>query len=84
MQVRLLTKTPETQSLLRCGTWPQLMDCALVAVQVPEVGRGWVGASEQGDSSDGDQDSEQQGGNKLKVLGMRGIHPKQARGCWTQ
>ena len=57
------------------------MCCALVAVQVPEVGRGWVGVSEQGGSSDSDQDSERQGGNKVEVLGMRGIHPKQAGGC---
>ena len=46
------------QSSLGHGTWPQLMFCALVAVQVPEAGRGRVGASEQGDSLDDDQDSE--------------------------
>ena len=80
-QVRLLTETPETWSLLGCGTWPQLMCCALVAVRVPEVGRGWVGALEQGGSSDDDQDSEQRGGSKLEVSGMRGICPKQAGGC---
>ena len=56
--VGLLAETPETQSSLRRGTWPQLMCCALVAVQVPEVGRGQVGVSEQGGSSDDDQDSE--------------------------
>ena len=83
-RVRLLTETLETQSSLRCGTWPQLMCCTIVAVQVPEVRRGQVGASEQGDSSDNDQDSEQGGGNKLEVLGTRGICPKQAGGCWTQ
>ena len=32
------------------------MYCALVAVQVPEVRRGQVGALEQGGSSDNDQD----------------------------
>ena len=57
-RVRLLTKTLKTWSLLRRGTWPQLMCCALVAVWVPEVGRGQVGVSEQGGSSDDDQDSE--------------------------
>ena len=57
-QIGLLAETPETQSSLGHGTWPQLMYCALVAVWVPEVGRGWVGASEQGGSSDNDQDSE--------------------------
>ena len=56
--VGLLTETPKMQSSLGHGTWPQLMFCALVAVQVPEAGRGRVGASEQGDSSDDDQDSE--------------------------
>ena len=56
------------------------MCCALVAVWVPEVGRGRVGASEQGGSLDDDQDSEQQGGNKLEALEMRGIRPKQAGG----
>ena len=55
-RIGLLAETPETQSSLRCGTWPQLMCCALVAVRVPEVGRGRVGASEQGGSSDDDQD----------------------------
>ena len=55
-RIGLLAETPETQSSLRCGTWPQLMCCALVAVWVPEVGRGRVGASEQGGSSDDDQD----------------------------
>ena len=58
MRIRLLAKTLETQSLLGRGAWPQLMCCALVAVQVPEVGRGRVGASEQGGSLDSDQDSE--------------------------
>ena len=47
------------------------MCCALVAVRVPEVGRGWVGILEQGGSSDDDHDSEQQGGNKLKALDKR-------------
>ena len=56
MRIRLLAETPETQSLLGRGTWPQLMCCALVAVRVPEVGRGRVGVSEQGGSSDDDQD----------------------------
>ena len=56
MWIRLLAETLETQSSLGRGTWPQLMCCALVAVQVPEVGRGWVGVSEQGGSSDDDQD----------------------------
>ena len=84
MQVGLLTKTLETQSLLGHGAWPQLMCCDLVAVQVPEVKRGRVGVSEQDGSLDSDQDSERQGGNKLKALGTRGIRPKQAGGCWTQ
>ena len=53
MRIGLLAETPETQSLLGCGTWPQLMCCALVAVRVPEVGRGRLGALEQGN-----QDSE--------------------------
>ena len=79
--VGLLTETLETQSSLRRGTWPQLMCCALVAVWVPEVGRGWVGVLEQGDSSDSDQDSERRGGNKLEASGTRGICPKQAGGC---
>ena len=57
-QVRLLAESPEAWSLLRRGTWPQLMCCALVAVRVPEVGRGRVGVLEQGGSSDSDQDSE--------------------------
>ena len=56
-QIGLLAETPETRSLFGRGTWPQLMCCALVAVRVPEVGRGRVGASEQGGSSDSDQDS---------------------------
>ena len=56
MQIGLLAETPETRSSLGCGTWPQLMCCALVAVRVPEVGRGQVRASEQGGSSDDDQD----------------------------
>ena len=55
-QIGLLAETPETQSSLGGGTWPQLMCCALVAVQVPEVGRGRVGASEQGGFSDNGQD----------------------------
>ena len=59
MQIGLLAETPGTWSLLGRGTWPQLMCCALVVVRVPEVGRGWVGALEQGGSSDDDQDSEQ-------------------------
>ena len=80
-QVGLLAKTPETRSSLRRGTWPQLICCALVAVWVPEVGRGWVGASEQGGGSDGDQDSERRGGNKLEASRMRGIRPKQAGEC---
>ena len=67
-QVGLLTETLETWSLLRCGTWPQLMCCALVVVQVPEVGRGQVGVSEQGGSSND----------------VREIHPKQARECQTR
>ena len=54
--IGLLAETPETQSSLGHGTWPQLMCCALVAVWVPEVGRGRVGVSEQGGSSDDDQD----------------------------
>ena len=83
-QIGLLAETPETRSSLRHGTWPQLMCCALVAVRVPEVGRGRVGASEQGGSSDSDQDSELQGGNKLEASGMRGIRPKQAGGCRTR
>ena len=58
-QVGLLTETLETWSLLRYGTWPQLMCCALVAVQIPEVRRGQVGVSEQVGSSNDDQDSEQ-------------------------
>ena len=37
MWVRLLAKTPETQSSLGHGTWPQLTCCALVAVWVQEV-----------------------------------------------
>ena len=69
MQVRLLTETLNSQSLLGCGTWPQLMCCDLVAVWVPEVGRGQVGVSEQGGSSDDDQDSEWRGGNGLKASG---------------
>ena len=56
MRIVLLAETPETRSLLGRGTWPQLMCCALVAVRVPEVGRGRVGASEQGGSSDDGQD----------------------------
>ena len=56
MQIGLLAETPETRSLLGRGTWPQLMCCALVAVRVPEVRRGRVGVSEQGGSSDNDQD----------------------------
>ena len=56
--IGLQAETPETQSSLGRGTWPQLMCCALVAVQVPEVGRGRVGASKQGGSLDSDQDSE--------------------------
>ena len=59
MQVQLLIETPKTRSLLGCGTWPQLMCCALVAVWVPEVGRGWVRASEERDSSDSGQDNRQ-------------------------
>ena len=55
-QLGLLAETPETWSLLGHGTWPQLMCCALVAVWVPEVGRGWVGALEQGGSLDDGQD----------------------------
>ena len=55
-QIGLLAETPETQSLLGGGTWPQLMCCALVAVWVPEVRRGRVGVLEQGGSSDDDQD----------------------------
>ena len=55
-QIGLLAETPETWSSLGRGTWPQLMCCALVAVRVPEVGRGQVGVSEQGGSSDDDQD----------------------------
>ena len=55
-RIGLLAETPETRSWLRRGTWPQLMCCALVAVQVPEVGRGRVGVLEQGGSSDDDQD----------------------------
>ena len=55
-RIGLLAETLETQSSLRRGTWPQLMCCALVAVRVPEVGRGRVGASEQGGSSDDGQD----------------------------
>ena len=82
-QVGLLTETPETRSSLGRGTWPQLMCCALVAVWVPEVRRGRVGVSEQGGSSDIDQDSERWEGNKLKASGTRGIHPKQAGGCRT-
>ena len=58
MRVELLAETLETRSSLGCGTWPQLMCCALVAVRVPEVGRGRVGVSEQGGSLDSDQDSE--------------------------
>ena len=60
------------------------MCCALVAVQVPEVGRGRVGVLEQGGSSDSDQDSERRGGNKLEVSGTRGIRPKQVGGCRTR
>ena len=56
MWIGFLAETPETRSLLGCGTWPQLMCCALVAVWVPEVGRGQVGVLEQGGSSDDDQD----------------------------
>ena len=56
MRIGLLAKTPETRSSLRCGTWPQLMCCALVAFWVPEVGRGRVRALEQGGSSDDGQD----------------------------
>ena len=55
-RIGLLAKTPETRSSLGHGTWPQLMCCALVAVRVPEVGRGRGGASEQGGSSDDGQD----------------------------
>ena len=55
-RIGLLAETLETRSSLGRGTWPQLMCCALVAVRVPEVGRGWVGASEQGGSLDDDQD----------------------------
>ena len=80
-RIGLLAETPETQSLLGHGTWPQLMCCALVAVRVPEVGRGRVGALEQGGSLDSDQDSERRGGNKLKASETRGIRPKQAGGC---
>ena len=57
-RIGLLAETPETRSSLGHGTWPQLMCCALVAVRVPEVGRGWVGVLEQGGSADSDQDSE--------------------------
>ena len=56
MWIGLLAETPETRSSLGRGTWPQLMCCALVAVRVPEVGRGRVGVSEQGGSLDDDQD----------------------------
>ena len=56
MRIGLLAETPETRSSFRRGTRPQLMCCALVAVRVPEVGRGRVGASEQGGSSDDGQD----------------------------
>ena len=59
MWIGLLAETPETRSSLGCGTWPQLLCCALVSVRVPEVRTGRVGASEQRDSSDGDQDSGQ-------------------------
>ena len=55
-RIGLLAETPETRSSLGCGTWPQLMCCALVAVRVPEVGRDWVRVLEQGGSSDNDQD----------------------------
>ena len=82
-RIGLLTETLETWSSIGHGTWPQLMCCALVAVQVPEVRRGRVGALEQGGSLDSDQDSERWGGNKLEALGTRGIHPKQTGGCWT-
>ena len=54
MRIGLLAETLGTWSLLGHGTWPQLMCCALVAVRVPEVGRGRVGALEQGGSSDSD------------------------------
>ena len=84
MQVGLLTETPKTQSSLGCGTWPQLMCYALVAVWVPEVRRGSIGALDQGGSLDDDQDSERRGGDKFETSGMRGICPKQAGGCWTQ
>ena len=84
MWVGLLTETLKTWSSLGCGAWPQLMCCALVAVRVPEVGRGRVRALQQGDSSDGVQDSEQRGGNKLEASGMRGICPEQAGGCQTR
>ena len=63
---RLLTETSKTRSSLGCGTWPHLMCCALVSVWVPEVGGGRVGASEQRDSSDSDQDSEWRGGIKYR------------------
>ena len=82
--IGLLAKTPETRSSVGHATWPQLMCCALVAVQVPEVGRGRVRVLEQGGSSDNGQDSEQWGGNKLKASRTRGICPKQAGGCRTQ
>ena len=55
-RIGLLAETPGTRSSLGRGTWPQLMCCALVAVRVPEVGRGRVGVSEQGGSSDDDHD----------------------------
>ena len=75
-QVGLLAETLETRSSLGHGTWPQLLCCALIAVQVPEVGRGQVRVLEQGDSSDSDQDSEQRGGSKLEASEMRGFCPK--------
>ena len=76
MWIGLLAKILETRSSLRCGAWPQLMCCALVAVWIPEVRRGWVGALEQGSSLDDDQDSERRGGNKLEVK-----QPKTRQGC---
>ena len=83
-RIGLVADTPEALSSLGRGTWPQLMCCALVAVRVPEVGRGQVGVSEQGGSSDDDQDSERRGGNKLEASETRGICPKQAGGCRTR
>ena len=83
-----LCVTPDWNSknseVTQMWNWPQLMCCALVAVQVPEVRRGRVKVSEQRDSSDSDQDSRQWGENKLWVLGTRGICPNQAGGCQIQ